>query len=99
MCATRHEINMITELRVYHTKERLRADFNRFAKWALSSHDKADIKPDLEIVVPSVIRIVFRLDKLVNVAGYQPSHIFIDELVDSEIADYVMSHQKTTNKV
>jgi hypothetical protein len=79
---------MKTELRVYHTLDRLKHDFAKIARSA-NSYDRVKIEPYKEIYIPNVLRIVFVTDEPQKVRGYRVDSIFIDEWVNLETRDYL----------
>jgi hypothetical protein len=91
---------MKTELRIYHTHEALMKDFNKLVKQIASLCDEVKVIGHGEIIIANVTRLVFKLDRFENAAGYRADRIFIDELVDPEIADYAKAHvsHKTLRK-
>lgn len=61
---TTEQIKEKTELRVYHTMERLRYDFNQFIRSDfLQDKYNAKVKPYQEIYIPNVYRMIFTLDE------------------------------------
>lgn len=83
-----------TILRVYSTMQRLKYDFDRFARTPVNWEDKVKIVPYSEIIVGET-RIIFKIidNNYRNIAGYRFQRVIINEevIVDKKTQDYINS--------